>query len=81
MVPIYLSFSRGGRQGCHRENDVPGVYQMKFPKNEITVALVHCTREIVLSRRAISAAATIKITTMAITIVAGLTVLLHALSA
>lgn len=54
---------------------------MKFPKNEITVALANCTREIIMSQRAISAAATIKITTMAITIVAGLTVLLHALYA
>jgi hypothetical protein len=54
---------------------------MKFPKNEITVALANHTREIILSRRAISAAATIKIMTTAITIVAGLTVLLHALYA
>jgi hypothetical protein len=54
---------------------------MKFPKNEITVALANRTKEIVMSRRAISAAATIKITTTAITIVAGLTVLLHALYA
>ena len=54
---------------------------MKFPKNDITVALANRTREIIMSRRAISAAATIKITTMAITIVAGLTILLHALSA
>ncbi|NTV00095.1 MAG: hypothetical protein HGA55_03110 [Methanoregulaceae archaeon] len=54
---------------------------MNIPKKEFTVALAHCTREIIMSQRALFAAATIKITTMAIILVAGLTVLLHALYA
>ena len=58
-----------------------GVREMKIPKEEITVALANCTHEIIMAKRALFAAATIKITTMAIIIVAGLTVLLHALYA
>jgi hypothetical protein len=58
-----------------------GVTEMNIPRKEITVALANRTREIIVAQRALLAAATIKITTMAIILVASLTVLLHALYA
>ncbi len=54
---------------------------MNIPNREITVALATRTRNIIVAKRAIFAAATIKMTTMVIVIVAGLVVLLHAMYA
>jgi hypothetical protein len=59
----------------------PGVTDMNIPNREITVALATRTRNIIVAKRAILAAATIKMTTMVIVIVACLVVLLHAMYA
>ncbi len=52
---------------------------MNIPKREITVALTNRTKEILMAKRALFAAATIKIMTMVIVILSGLAVLLHAI--
>jgi hypothetical protein len=69
------------RQGRLFPNDVPGGYAMNM-QNDITTALVNHTKDILRARRAIFAAATIKITTMIIVLVfSGLVVLFHAMYA
>jgi hypothetical protein len=53
---------------------------MNIPKNDSTVALVHRAKDLFMARRAIYAAATIKITTMMVVLIfAGLVVLFHAM--
>jgi hypothetical protein len=58
-----------------------GVTEMKIPHHEISAALANRTREILVAKRALFAAAAIKIATMVVIIAASLTVLLHALYA
>lgn len=79
MVPIYPLLVRGDRQGCHPRRMIPReVNAMKIPNKEITVALACRTREVLMARKALFAAATIHMMTVVI-LLAGLAVLLHAL--
>jgi hypothetical protein len=81
MVSIYPSLVRGGRQGCHLKRMISQeVYAMNIPKKEITVALACRTREVLMARKALFAAATIHMTTVVI-LLAGLAILVHALHA
>jgi hypothetical protein len=55
-------------------------HAMNIPKKDSTVALVNHTKDLLMARRAICAAATIKITTMMVVLIfAGLVVLFHAM--
>lgn len=60
--PVFL---RAGRQGCHPLwIDTPEVLGMNISKREITVALAHRTKEVILAQKALYAAATIHTATI-----------------
>lgn len=81
MVPIYLLLVRGGRQGYHHKRMISQeVHAMNIPKKEISVALASRTREVLMARKALFAAAMIHMTTVVI-LLAGLAILLYALHA
>jgi hypothetical protein len=81
MVPIYLSLLLRSQAGVSFGWMVSQeVYTMKIRKEDITVALAYRTKELLMARKALYAAATIHTTTVVV-LLAGLAVLLHAVYA